>query len=245
MLECYSALSAVYDRLMADADYEGRATYIWTLFKQHGGAPESILDLGCGTGQLTALLRAYGADVIGADVSPEMLALARARLGGDTLLLLQDMRKLDLYGTVAGAVCTLDGMNHLLSTADIAQTLARLALFIQPGGRFIFDVNTPYKHREVLGNYCFVLEDDGIYCIWRSASRRQDIVRATLDIFTFDGKDWSREEDMVEERAYSLRSWQRLLENAGFSCEAVYGDRTFMPPTAQEERWVLVARRNL
>ena len=245
MSDAYSVLAGVYDRLMDASAYAARAEYLWELFIRHGGTPATLLDIGCGTGRLTQLLQEKGADIIGADASPEMLSQARERLGGDALLLCQDMRELDLYGDVEGVVCTMDGMNHLLTQEDITRTLKRIALFVQPDGRFIFDVNTPYKHREILGDRCFALEDEGIMCIWQNSLLEDDVVCAELDIFKANGTQWTRHKDTVQERAYSMSEWQNLLTEAGFITEAIYGDGTFTSPIAEEERWVIVARRTV
>ena len=142
----YAAFAAFYDRLTGDVDYAGLAAYLREIFLRHQGAvPRTLLDLACGSGSLSLELAA-DAEVIGVDGSEDMLALAgekAARAGRSLLFLRQDMRCLDLYGTVEGAVCVLDSLNHLLRTADIRAVLRRLRLFLEPGGLFVFDVNTP------------------------------------------------------------------------------------------------------
>lgn len=240
----YAALAAVYDRLM-EVDYAARADYLLTLFERHQGHSGTLLDLACGSGSLCAELMRRGREVIGVDSSQEMLALA-ADKAPKALLLCQDMRRLDLYGTVEGAVCTLDSFNHLLTTADILQTLRRLSLFIEPGGLLIFDVNTPYKHRKVLGDNAFVFEREDFLCVWRNRlDARRCTVQMLLDIFCeeADGR-YERWEDEVRERAYSERTWRELLRQAQLTPLALYGDMTAVPPTAEEQRWVFVARND-
>lgn len=240
----YASLSTVYDRLM-EVDYAARADYLLALFDRHGGKSGTLLDLACGSGTLTAELLRRGRDMIAVDGSEEMLALA-AEKAPRALLLCQDMRELDLYGTVDGAVCTLDSLNHLLTTADIVEVLQRLRLFIEPGGLLIFDVNTPYKHREVLANNAFVYELDDVFCVWqnRLLSRTCE-VRMMLDIFEEmpDGR-YERLQDEITERAYSERTWRAMLAAAQFTPLALYGDMTMMPPEADEQRWVFVARND-
>lgn len=238
----YAALAAMYDRLMV-TDYEQRADYLLSLFCLHGGDVHTLLDLACGSGSLTAALIARGLDVIGTDLSEDMLDLAREKCP-DALLLCQDMRKLDLYDVVDGAVCTLDSFNHLSSTADIAAVLDRLRLFIAPDGLLVFDVNTPYKHRCVLGDNAFVLEEDGVLCAWQNTfDARTCTVTMDLDFFeeTDDGT-YARTSDTVRERAYTLPTWKKLLQAAGFDLIAVYDDLTSAAPCDTTERWVLVAR---
>lgn len=240
----YESLSMVYDRLM-EVDYSERADYLLSLFSLHGGKYGTLLDLACGSGTLTAQLIARGCDMVAVDGSEEMLARA-AEKAPEALLLCQDMRELDLYGTVEGAVCTLDSFNHLLKTADIAETLRRLSLFIEPGGLLIFDVNTPYKHREVLGDNAFVYELEDVVCAWRNAySPNNGKVHMLLDIFVEDEDGrYERYEDEIVERAYSMRTWHKLLTEAQFTPLAVYGDLSTEAPSADEQRWVFVARND-
>ncbi|MBQ3093757.1 MAG: class I SAM-dependent methyltransferase [Clostridia bacterium] len=238
----YRALAEYYDRLMA-VDYPARAAYLLSLFEKHAGRPSTLLDLACGSGSLTAALTEHGIDVIGVDGSQDMLALAMEKCP-QSLLLCQDMRELDLYDVVDGAVCTLDSLNHLLSTHDLAAVFDRLRLFVAPGGLFIFDVNTPYKHEHSLGDQTFVLEDEDVLCVWQNTYRPSDrTVDMVLDFFE-EGPDgrYDRLSDEVRERAYSLATWKRLLADAQFELLAVYGDMTTDEPTATEDRWVLVAR---
>ncbi len=246
----YSAFAAFYDRLTGDVDYAGLAAYLREVFLRHQGrAPATLLDLACGSGSLSLELAAGGAEVIGVDASEDMLALAgsKAAGAGETILFLeQDMRALDLYGTVEGAVCALDSLSHLLHTDDIRAVLRRLRLFLEPGGLFIFDVNTPYKHREVLGDNAFVFESEDVCCVWRNRFIPRTCETAmTLDFFvpTADGL-YERMTDEVRERAYAEKTLRRLLNEEGFAILAVYGDRTFSPPGPQEERMVFVARND-
>ena len=245
----YRALSAFYDHLMTGGvDSVARTDYILRLFEKYAGkAPKTLLDLACGTGTLCAEMSKRGVDVVGVDHSEDMLAIASVKVKDctpDILLLCQDMRKLDLRDTVEGAVCTQDGMSHLIKTADIREVLGRLRLFIAPGGLFIFDVNTPYKHREILGDRDFVLEQDGMLCTWQNLySKHTGIVTMRLDFFEEqpDGS-YVRTTDEVRERAYTLPTWRKLLAEAGFSLEGVYADGTTDAPKDTCERWVIVAK---
>ncbi len=238
----YRALAECYDRLM-DTDYNDRADYLLSLFRKHGSKPHTLLDLACGSGSLTAALCARGLDMVGVDLSQDMLALAAEKCP-DSLLLCQDMRELDLYDVTDGAVCTMDSLNHLLRTADLSAVFARLRLFIAPQGLLIFDVNTPHKHRHTLGNNTFVLEDDEVLCVWQnSVNDKTCTVDMALDFFREceDGR-YERTSDTVRERAYTLNTWYKLLEEAGFTPLAVYEDMTEDAPQEDCDRWVIVAQ---
>lgn len=245
----YGDFAAFYDVLTADVDYPAWAEYLLTLFSRHGGETAQLLDLACGSGSLAAELTARGVDVIGVDGSADMLAVAREKAtesGQDILYLCQDMRELDLYGTADGAVCMLDSLNHVLSTRDLLEIFRRLGLFIAPDGLFVFDVNTPHKHAVTLADNTFVFERPELMCVWRNRyfPRRGEVAMA-LDFFEQnpDGT-YERYEDEVRERAYSLPTWKRLLEQTGFELLAVYGERSFEAPKPDADRWVLVARNH-
>ena len=241
--------ASAYDRFIDGEEYEKRAAYLLQTLKD-GGVPDGILlDVACGTGALTSLLCNRGYEVIAVDNAPEMLQIARARLGAvdpDALLLCQDMRALDLYGTVDAAVCTLDSVNHLTETEDVAAAFASVSLFLRPGGLFIFDANTPYKHREVLGGNTFVYEDEDAFLVWQNTECDEaGNVDVMIDVFTRepDGR-YSRTSEDFTERAYDTGTLCLLLEKAGLTVEGVYGDMTSEAPEAEEERICIVSRKS-
>ncbi|MBQ9860165.1 MAG: class I SAM-dependent methyltransferase [Clostridia bacterium] len=243
----YAAFAAFYDALTEDVDYAAWADYLQAAVCRHGGSMESVLDLACGSGSLSLELAQRGAEVVGVDGSADMLAIAREKAQAeeaDVLFLCQDMRQLDLYGTVDTAVCMLDSLNHILTTADLKEVFRRLGLFIRPDGLLVFDVNTPRKHAVTLGDNTFVYEQDEFMCVWRNryipATHETEML---LDFFLEEeGGIYSRYTDSVRERGYSLPTWEKLLSAAGFDLLAVYGERSFEPPAEDADRWVLVAR---
>ncbi|MCL2488715.1 MAG: class I SAM-dependent methyltransferase [Oscillospiraceae bacterium] len=246
MADGYGFFASVYDRLTGDVDYPARAAYILALFEKFGSRPETLLDLACGTGSLSVLLAAEGIDVTAVDGSAEMLVQAQGKAAGREILFLQqDMRELDLYGTVQGAVCMLDSLNHITKTAELSAVFNRLRLFIEPGGLFIFDVNTPYKHRTVLADSQFVLEQPDFLCVWRNRllANNADVLIQLDFFYEQPDKTYMRHTETIRERAYSEGMLRRLLTAAGFSVEAVYGDMSCGPPGQEEERMIFVARR--
>lgn len=162
--------SAYYDALTEDVDRAVIADRCEELLAQYHPKRELALDLCCGTGTLATELARRGFEVIGVDASPEMLMQAAEKnmaLERPVLYLCQPLERLDLYGTVDLAVCTLDSLNHLPGKKALQKALHRLQFFVEPGGLFLFDVNTPYKHREVLGNNCFVRESEALFAYGR------------------------------------------------------------------------------
>ena len=239
------AFASVYDKFTRNARPNDRAAYVLSLLKKAGVASGILLDLACGTGAMTESYVKAGYDVIGVDLSEEMLDIARERLGASVLLLAQDMTALDLYGTINACVCSLDAINHLTSVEDVKAAFSRVSLFTEPGGVFVFDVNTLYKHREVLGNNVFVYEDETDYLVWQNFYDPEDgsVVEA-LDVFSLNADgSYTRDADEIVERAYPTALLSSLLKEAGFEVLGLYGDMTLLPPEETEERVYFVARK--
>ncbi len=166
----YEVFAEFYDSLTDNAEYRERADYIVELLqKNHNHSMGLTLDLACGTGTLTILLKELGVDVYGVDASSDMLSIAQQKSfekGLDILFLCQRMEQLDLWGTFDTCVCTLDSLNHITDYQTFKQAIGRVARFTEDNGIFVFDVNTVYKHREILRDNTFVYETDEVFCVW-------------------------------------------------------------------------------
>lgn len=244
-MSSYVSFSEFYDELMENAEYEKRCEYILKLLQQHNHQPGITLDLACGTGKLTQLLAQKGVDVFGIDASAEMLSQAMqksAENGLNILYLRQKMQNIDLFGTINTCICTLDSINHLTNEADVAKTFDRVGLFMDDDGLFVFDVNTVYKHRNVLADNTFVYENEKVFCVWQNSLKDNDIVQIDLDFFCEENGVYYRSEESFCERAYSDEQIEKMLTDAGFEIEAVYGDMSFDKPSQNEERLVYVSR---
>jgi 2-polyprenyl-3-methyl-5-hydroxy-6-metoxy-1,4-benzoquinol methylase len=242
----YSAFSAYYDLFSENIDYTARARYFDTLLTDEKKARGLLLDLACGTGNLSLTMSALGYDVIAVDASPEMLSIARIKAekaGKNLMLLNQRMEQLDLFGTVDHCVCALDSINHLTNASALRQTMKRVALFVVPGGRFVFDANTPYKHSEILADNTFVYEKNETVCIWRNQTKRL-VTHITLDYFTrLKNGSYNRTSESFSDAAFSRKTIEKLLIESGFSIDHVYGDDTFLPPSEKTQRYIFVATR--
>lgn len=244
----YERFASVYDQLTGNVGYAQRADYLFMLLKNAGAEKGTLLDLACGTGSLSTLFCEKGFEVIGVDSSFEMLSVARekcAPYGNRILLLCQDMTELDLFGTIDCAVCSLDSINHLTQEEDVQQAFRLVSLFMNQGGVFVFDVNTVYKHREVLGDNTFVYEEDDVFCVWQNCYYEEDdSVEIFLDIFsqTKDGTYERRQENFCE-RAYSDACLTQMLENVGFQVEQRYDEMTTDAPSEQSQRVYYVCRK--
>ena len=122
----YEGFAYVYDTFMDNVPYEEWAEYVTGILEEYGITDGLVLDLGCGTGSMTELLAEKGYDMIGVDLSADMLEIAmdkRSRKGLDILYLQQDMREFELYGTVRAIVCICDSINYLESEEDLLEVL--------------------------------------------------------------------------------------------------------------------------
>ena len=218
----YEQFAFYYDALTQNAAYEARCDRICSLLAAHGAGEGILLDLACGTGTLSLMLANRGWDIIGVDASEEMLAQAQEKkfaAGADVIFLCQRMETLDLFGTIDAAVCTLDSLNHLDSDAALQEALRRVALFMNDGGVFVFDVNTPYKHAHVLGDNTFVYDTDEVFCVWQNAFSADGCrVDITLDLFepADDADGYVRSTERFSERAWPPDTIKKWLEAVRF-----------------------------
>ena len=243
----YSEFAWVYDALMQDADYAARSRYLLSLFERFDRKPTLILDLACGTGGFSNEMSAQGISVIGVDISPEMLSVARessAEQGQDILYLCQDASELDLYGTVDGAICCLDSLNHITDYEKFKAAIARVSLFLEPGRLFIFDMNTAYKHECVLGNRTIVKETDEVFCVWQNEYKREErTTEISLDFFQEEDGAYYRSSEQFCERAYTDDEIATAISEAGLDLVVVFEEMTDTAPKDTTERAVYITRK--
>ena len=221
----YGEFAYYYDGLTDNVDYEKRCDYIRGLLAENGIGEGILLDLACGTGTVSLMLSRMGYDVIGVDGSEDMLSVAQEKkmeTEEDVIFLCQKMEELDLFGTINAAVSTLDSINH------------------------VTDADTPYKHREVLGNNTFVYDTDEVYCVWQNSTDESLLTTISLDIFEKDEDDdetYYRYSEEFDERAYDLGDIRKWLEECKFEVTAVYEEMTCKAVSEKTQRAVFVARK--
>lgn len=250
-MNSYNFLAGCYDKLTYDVDYTAWADYIERHIQKKGIPGTTILDLACGTGSLTLALAQRGYEMIGVDLSPDMLSEATDKVrdfdGIPPMFLCQSMDKLDLYGTIDACVCCLDSVNYVTDPKKLQKAFERVHLFLMPGGLFLFDINTVEK-LEGLDGQVFLDETDDTYCIWRADyNKRSHICSYFMDIFRLDEESgqWERGEELHEERAYTTEELTRFLKQAGFNEIHIYGDLKMRAPKPGEPRVFFVARKDV
>ena len=244
-MESYNSFAEYYDELTEDARYPERCQYILNAAEKFGHTLGKTLDLACGTGSLTLLLAERGVDVFGADGSVDMLSEAMQKsLAADRHILFvhQQMQALELPEPVDTCVCTLDSLNHLTDKNDVQAAFIGVSRYMNPGGLFIFDVNTVYKHKKVLADNVFVLENERVFCVWQNFTE-DNLTEISLDFFEEQNGAYYRSSEDFSERAYADGEIREMLQGAGFETLGCYGDLTFEPPRADEQRVIYIARK--
>ena len=249
----YTGFAAVYDMFMDNVPYEKWAAYLHRLLKKNGVKKGIIAELGCGTGRMTRLLRDFGYDMIGIDVSGEMLQMAaeteKEGVAGEILYLNQDMREFELYGTVAAIVSICDSMNYITEKEDLLKVFRLVENYLDPGGIFIFDMNTPYYYRKVLGETTICDNRDEGSLIWENYYDPETKINE-FDITLYirsAGKDredvYQRFEETHYQRAYSVSGVTGLLKKAGLVNVRTYKAFTKDAPDSRTERVYFLAEK--
>lgn len=243
----YASLAVSYDRLTNDVPYGEILNFTRSLLEERGLAPCSVLDLACGTGAMSVLLARNGYRVIGVDMSEEMLTVASEKAwalpDNRPFFARQRMERLRLPEKVDWVLCCLDSINYLTDPAHCQETFRRVYASLNPGGIFMFDVNTPEKLRSMDGQV-FLDEDDDVYCVWRGAfDEAQRVCCYGMDLFQRRGKLWRRSQEEHREYAYALEELEDYLRDAGFQDIRLYGDLRHEPPKAGEQRVYFAAMK--
>ena len=245
-MDAYHNLAVSYDRLTNDVDYEATVAFYHEILKREGLSPRTAVDLACGTGTVTAILARQGLDVIGVDMSEEMLTVAMEKvmdMAQPPRFVCQKLQELHLPRGVDLAVCALDSLDYVTDPADCREAIRRVYKALNPGGIFIFDVNTPEKLRAMDGQV-FLDEDDDVYCVWRGEFDEQaNICSYGMDLFQRTGDLWERSFEEHREYAYSEEQLRQYLKAAGFTHIRVYADRLFESPRPGEQRIYIKARK--
>lgn len=240
----YDSFAQVYDQLTFNVPYDEIAAYYDGIIRGLTSG-RRMLDMGCGTGNLTTRLAAMGYDVIGQDASSEALSIAASK-SSDIRWICQKMEETELGEEVDVVISTLDSINHLENAETISHCFHKAAEHLKKGGAFVFDVNTVYKHSEILCNETFVYEVDGVYCVWMNSFAPGDCgVDIDLDIF-LEQKDgrYLRTMDSFREIALEESEYCRLLEQAGFRVDKVYDYLSFDDPDEKSEKLLIAAVKN-
>ena len=245
-MDAYHALAVSYDRLTNDVDYDATVEFYMQILAKEGLRPRTAVDLACGTGSVAVRLAQRGMQVTGVDLSEEMLTVACQKaysMENPPMFVCQSLQDLHLPKAVDLAVCALDSLDYITEPADCALAIKRVYKALNPGGCFIFDVNTPEKLRAMDGQV-FIDEDEDVYCVWRGEfDPDTNICSYGMDLFQRHGNGWERSFEEHREYAYSAAQLTEYLKAAGFTHIQVYADRKFTAPAEGEQRIYFKARK--
>lgn len=245
-MNAYGNLAASYDRLTWDVDYGAVVDFYFQILEREKLKPRTAVDLACGTGSVSLLLARRGLRVTGVDMSEEMLCVASQKtqeLENPPFFVCQMLQQLYLPRGVDLAVCALDSLDYITDPEDCALAIRRIYKALNPGGCFIFDVNTPKKLRAMDGQV-FLDEDEDVYCVWRGEFDPQtNICSYGMDLFQRHGDAWIRSFEEHREYAYTPQQLKQYLKDAGFTSIEIYGDRRMDAPGENEQRIFIKARK--
>lgn len=247
-MEAYTSFAAVYDTFMDNIPYEEWGTYLKELLKEYEIEDGLVLDLGCGTGTMTEILAEAGYDMIGVDNAEDMLEIAmekKVESGHDILYLLQDMREFELYGTVRAVVSICDSVNYITEEEDLLEVFRLVNNYLDPKGMFIFDFNTEYKYREILGDCTIAENRDACSFIWDNYYYEEEQINEyelSLFIQEEDSDLYRKYEETHFQKAYTYETMWRLIEESGLEFVTAYDAFTHDAPTEKSERIYMIAR---
>lgn len=246
-MQSYGDFAQVYDLFMQDVPYEEWAKHIEKVWEKYKMTPKLIAELGCGTGTLTNYFAGKDIDVIGIDNSDQMLAIAKeksAAQGLDVLYLLQDMQDFELYGTVDSIYSACDSMNYIIEDEELLQTFKWVNNYLEPGGLFIFDINSQYKYEEILAQNTFAYNMEEASYIWENYYEKEEQINEYLVTFFVkeEDKKYTKFEELHHERMYTLETIKGLLEQAGMRMEGAFDGYTFNPIRPDSDRITFIAR---
>lgn len=245
-MEAYHNLAFSYDRLTNDVDYEATVAFYYQILEREKLHPRTVADLACGTGSVALLLAKQGLQVTAVDMSEEMLCVAAQKAQGlpnCPMFVCQSLQRLHLPRGVDLAVCALDSLDYIIDPEDCAEAIRRVYRALNPGGCFIFDVNTPQKLR-AMDDQTFLDEDDDVYCVWRGEfDEDTNICTYWMDLFQRRGNVWQRSYEEHREYAYSQQQLVQYLRHTGFTNIEVFADRRMEAPGPEEQRIYIKARK--
>ncbi|MDD6659337.1 MAG: class I SAM-dependent methyltransferase [Eubacteriales bacterium] len=237
----YNIFAEFYDDLTQNVEYEKIAKYVSSFFKKYYPSGKTVLDLACGTGTLSKLLNEEGYNIIGIDLSDDMLCIASSKSVDNASFIKGDISSFALPQKVDYCVCSLDSINHLKSIEQVGECFNCVYNSLVDGGIFVFDVNTVYKHKNVLKDNTFVFDEENFFLSWDNEYLGENTVRILLDFFVFNGVNYDRFSEEFCEKAYEISELENKLNK--FKILGVYDELTLTEPKNDSERIYFVCKK--
>jgi len=246
-MACYGSFAQIYDKLMDEVDYSEWANYLKKIIEKYKSNTCHILDLACGTGNLTIPLSSFGYSLWGLDISEEMLSVAesKARICGQNIKFIkQDMRYMNITTKFDVVICGCDGINYITREHELDKVFYNIYNILNPDGVFIFDISSYYKLKYILGNNSFVEEKNGIFYCWENEfDDESSTVAMRLNFFVLDGETYRRIEEIHVQKAYRTDEIRNKLSKCGFVNIEIFDEFTFTKPKDKSQRIFFVAKK--
>lgn len=246
----YEDFAFIYDELMEETPYAQWVEFILDVIDEQFREAQLVLDLGCGTGNITIPLAEAGYQMIGVDLSENMLMLAQEKSMTkdlDILYLHQDMTEFELYGTVDVVVAACDSLNYLPNEESLFQVFSLVENYLNEGGVFLFDMNTRYRFEEQYRDTTFSVVEEEYAYIWNNTFFEEtgmNLYEITFFIRDDEADHYSRFDEFHEEFTYSFETVTALLEKAGLVLVDAYDNYTKDKAHLASERITFVAKKN-
>lgn len=244
----FHAIAPYYDRLMRDIPYLWWFHYVELLMDHFEGGAESVLDLCCGTGNLTELFALHGYQVVGVDISAPMIEQARQKAQAKELPIqyyVQDAAQLCLPERFDLVVSLFDSLNNLVESTLLQSAFDRVYQHLNPHGLFIFDLNTEYALANHLFDQVNCRPGSPIRYRWRSTyDKRTHLCEIKMEFWVTEP---GKERAFVEyhhQRAYSEPECREMLRQAGFAEVHTFHAYTLHPPRRYSDRVFYVALKH-
>ncbi|MCK2016809.1 class I SAM-dependent DNA methyltransferase [Peribacillus frigoritolerans] len=243
----YERFAYVYDELMKDAPYEKWLMILTAKLEQYGIGGRKVLDLACGTGEMTVELAQHGFEVTGVDLSDEMLLVANekaVKLGLSIPLFQQNMAELEGLGQFDCVTIFCDSLNYLRDEEDIVKTFSRVHEHLKDGGLFMFDIHSLYKMEEIFSDHTFAVNGEEVSYIWDCFPGEEPYsVEHDLSFFVRDDESglYDRFDELHYQRTYPVEQYKKWLEQAGFTVSEILADLEEAPLVTETERILFVA----
>ncbi|MDD3403939.1 MAG: class I SAM-dependent methyltransferase [Hespellia sp.] len=249
-MDAYTSFARVYDTFMDNVPYEEWGQYLMSLLKEYQIDDGVVVDLGCGTGAVTEILAKAGYDMIGIDISEDMLNVAMEKKeasGLDILYLLQDMCEVELYSSANAFVSICDSVNYITEPDDLVSCFQNLSRYLEENGVIIFDFNTEHKYRDIIGDTTIAEHREKCSFIWDNYYYEEERINEyELNLFIQEEKDPSLYRKFSEkhyQKAYTLSEMTDIICRSGLTLEHAYDAFTHEPATKSSERIYMIAKK--
>jgi 2-polyprenyl-3-methyl-5-hydroxy-6-metoxy-1,4-benzoquinol methylase len=241
----YAEMAYYYDLLMSDVDYTSWSAYIDDIICKSGAGHKDILEMACGTGSISVNMSEKGYHVTAFDISDDMLSIAHQKAvdrGADIAFLSQDMTDIKINGLFGNVLCLCDSVNYITSAEDLGWMFKWVASHLKKGGVFIFDINSSYKLKNIIGNNTFTFNEDNLAYIWDNYMNDDNTVEFYLTFFVKQDELYRRFDEVHIQRVYENKEIISLLKAAGFERIQMLDAFTFNEPNPCSERVNFVAQ---